>query len=215
MKVGVLGTGAVGQAIATKLVEVGHDVCMGSRVAGNEKALAWVSEVGERAAEGAFAVAAEWGEIIFNCTAGAHALEALEAAGGERLEGKVLVDVSNALDFSRGAPRLDPVNDDSLGERIQRAFLSARVVKALNTVNAKVMVDPGRLAGDHVVFVCGEDEAAKRQVTELLGEFGWPAERVVDLGGIAAARRTEMYLMLWLGLMDTLGTTEFNITLAR
>jgi 8-hydroxy-5-deazaflavin:NADPH oxidoreductase len=213
MRIGVLGTGSVGRRIATKLVELEHEVTMGSRSADGEALREWVEETGPGASGGGtFAGAAAAGELLFNCTAGEASLEALEAAGAENLSGKVLVDVSNPLDFSGGMPpTLAVCNDDSLGERIQAAFPEARVVKSLNTVNNQVMTDPGRLPGAHNVFVCGEDGEAKETVTELLVEFGWPHESVVDLGGIAAARGTEMYLPLWLQLMGALGTADFNI----
>ena len=212
MKVGVLGTGSVGRRIATKLVELGHEVTMGSRSADSEALREWVEEAGPRAAGGTFADAAAAGELLFNCTAGETSLEALAAAGADNLAGKVLVDVSNPLDFSGGMPpTLTVCNDDSLGERIQASFPDTRVVKSLNTVNNQVMTDPGRLPGTHNVFVCGEDAGAKDAVTELLVEFGWPRESVVDLGGIEAARGTEMYLPLWLRLMGALGTADFNI----
>jgi predicted dinucleotide-binding enzyme len=112
-------------------------------------------------------------------------------------------------------PTLAVVNTDSLGEQIQRAFPAARVVKALNTVNAEVMVAPDSVPGEHVIFVCGDDDAAKGEATALLGELGWPSERVLDLGDITAARGTEMYLPLWLRLMGTLGTAGFNIAIQR
>lgn len=216
MRFGVLGTGMVGHALATKLVDVGHDVCMGSRRAGNDKAVAWAAAAGERASQGTFADAAAFGDVLFNCTSGAASLDALTAAGEEHLAGKVLVDVANPLDFShRMPPTLSPCNTDSLGEAIQRAFPAARVVKALNTMNCDVMVDPGSVPGDHVVFVCGDDDGAKRDATSILGELGWPPDRVVDLGDISAARGTEMYLMLWLRVMRSLGTSHFNVALAR
>jgi predicted dinucleotide-binding enzyme len=212
MRIGVLGTGMVGQAIGTKLVSLGHEARMGSRQAGNEKAVAWQDEAGDGASEGSFADAAAFGELVFNCTAGAASVDALEAAGRENLDGKVLVDVANPLDFSRGMPpTLAFCNDDSLGERIQAAFPQARVVKALNTMNCAVMVDPARVPGDHVVFVSGEDKDAKAEVAGLLESFGWPPERIVDLGGIRAARGTEMYLPLWLTLYGRLETGDFNI----
>jgi len=214
MKIGVLGTGSVGRRIATKLVELEHEVTMGSRSADGEALCEWIEETGPGAAGGTFADAAAAGELLFNCTAGEASLEALAAAGADNLSGKVLVDVSNPLDFSGGMPpTLTVCNDDSLGERIQAAFPDARVVKSLNTINNQVMTDPGRLPGAHNVFVCGEDEEAKEAVTELLVEFGWPPESIVDLGGIAAARGTEMYLPLWLRLMGALGTADFNIQL--
>ena len=215
MKFGVLGTGMVGQAIATKLVQLGHEVTMGSRDAGNEKAVGWSQEAGGDAAEGSFADAASAGEIVFNCTSGGASLQALDAAGAENLSGKTLIDVANALDFSQGAPpSLSVCNTDSLGEQIQRRFPDTKVVKALNTVNAGVMVAPEKVPGDHFLPICGDD-AAKPQVVELLGEFGWPPDRVVDLGDISSARGMEMYLPLWLALMNSLGTAEFNIALAR
>lgn len=212
MRFGVLGTGMVGATIGTKLVELGHEVKMGSRDARSDKAVAWVESAGGGASEGSFADAASFGEIVFNCTAGMHSLDALEAAGSESLTGKILVDVANPLDFSRGMPpTLSVCNTDSLGEQVQRAFPETRVVKTLNTMNAAVMVDPASVPGGHDVFVCGDDAEAKREVGELLESFGWPADRIRDLGGIAAARGTEMYLPLWLALYGTLGTGTFNI----
>jgi predicted dinucleotide-binding enzyme len=213
MKIGVLGTGMVGQTIASKLAELGHEVTMGAREAGNEKAVEWAAGAGDGAREGSFADAAAHGEMVFNCTAGTASVEALRSAGEAELAGKVLVDVANALDFSGGMPpKLSVVNDDSLGEQIQREFPDARVVKALNTVNASVMVTG--IPGSNL-FVCGDDEAAKEQVTELLADFGWPADSVVDLGGIEGARGVEMYLPLWLSLMGALGTPQFNIGIVR
>lgn len=213
MKIGVLGTGMVGETIATKLAELGHDVHMGSRSADNQGALAWARKTGGGA--GTFADVAASGELLFNCTAGAHSLEALQAAGEENLAGKVLVDVANPLDFSDGALSLSVCNTDSLAERIQRAFPRARVVKALNTVNCGVMVNPEGVPGDHVVFVCGDEEEAKRQTIGLLGDWGWPAERIVDLGPISGARAAEMYLPLWLAMVRALGTAQFNIEIKQ
>jgi predicted dinucleotide-binding enzyme len=212
MKIAVLGTGSVGRTIATKLVQLGHEVTMGSRSADSEGLREWLAEAGESAGGGTFAEAASGAELVFNCTAGEASLDALAAAGADNLAGKVLVDVANPLDFSRGMPpTLTVCNDDSLGERIQAAFPQARVVKALNTINAQVMTDPGRLPGAHNIFVCGNDAGAKATARELLQSFGWPPEAIVDLGEIGAARGTEMYLPLWLRLMGALGTAEFNI----
>jgi predicted dinucleotide-binding enzyme len=212
MKIAVLGTGGVGRTIATKLVELGHRVAMGSRSAESESLREWLDEAGEGAGGGTFADAAAGAEVVFNCTAGEASLDALAAAGADNLADKVLVDVANPLDFSQGMPpTLTVCNDDSLGEQIQAAFPEARVVKALNTVNADVMTDPGRLPEAHNVFVCGNDEEAKATVRELLQSFGWLPEAIVDLGEIGAARGTEMYLPLWLRLMGALGTAEFNI----
>lgn len=212
MRIGVLGTGSVGRRIADKLVELGHEVTMGSRSADSEALHEWLDGTGGGARGGTFAEASSAAELVFNCTAGGASPAALEAAGAENLAGKVLVDVSNPLDFSRGMPpTLTVCNDDSLAERIQAAFPKTKVVKALNTVNNEVMTDPARLPGAHNIFVCGNDESAKATVGELLHSFGWAEEQVIDLGDISAARGTEMYLPLWLRLMSSLGTADFNI----
>jgi predicted dinucleotide-binding enzyme len=216
MRIGVIGTGMVGHAIATKLVQLDHEVRMGSRVAGNEKAVAWAKSAGERASEGSFADAASFGALLVNCTAGMHSLAALGEAGVANLAGKVLIDVANPLDFSGGMPpTLAVCNTDSLGEQIQSTFEDTKVVKSLNTMNCDLMVDPARVPGDHAVFVCGEDGGAKGQVSELLQSFGWPRGRIVDLGGIRAARGTEMYLPLWLSLFGAVGVPNFNIGVMR
>jgi len=139
-------------------------------------------------------------------------LQALDAAGADNLSGKVLVDVANPLDFSQGMPpTLTVSNDDSLGEQIQRAYPEARVVKALNTVTASVMVDP--IPGSNI-FVCGNDEGAKAHVRQLLEAFGWPADAIVDLGDISAARGQEMYVTFWVRLMGVYGP-QFNINVVR
>ena len=214
MRIGVLGTGMVGRTIATKLVQVGHEVRMGSRTAGNEAATAWSAEAGDAASEGAFADAAQFGELVFNCTAGAGALDAVGSASAG-LEGKLLIDVSNPLAFPDGQPTLFVGITDSLGEQIQRALPATAVVKALNTVNAEVMVEPALVPGDHVVFVCGDDAEAKERVLALLGQLGWPRERVVDVGDITGARATEGYLLIWLRMMGWVGGARFNIAVQR
>jgi 8-hydroxy-5-deazaflavin:NADPH oxidoreductase len=201
MRIGVLGTGMVGRAISGKLAELGHDVQVGSRTAGEGKV--------------PFAEAAAHGELVFNCTSGRGSLEALAAAGTDNLAGKTLIDVSNPLDMSGDSPALLVANTDSLGEQIQRAVPEARVVKALNTMNCLLMVDPAAVPGDHVVFVAGDDESAKAEVTTLLGEFGWPSHRVVDLGDLSGARSMEMYVMLWVRMMPFAGGPMFNIVVAR
>ena len=216
MRIGVLGTGMVGKTIGSKLVELGHEVTMGSRTADNPDATEWAEAAGANAAHGTFADAAAAGELVCNCTGGTVSLDALGAARKENLAGKVLVDVSNALDFSQGRPPILGVcNTDSVGEQIQRAFPEARVVKALNTVNAAVMVDPATVPGEHDIFVCGNDEDAKTQVRGLLESFGWPGEHILDLGDISAARGTEMYLPLWLRLIGAVGGPRFNIRVVR
>jgi len=214
VRIGILGTGVVGQTIGGKLADLGHDVKLGSRTATNEKAAKWVAQHGSHASQGTFADAASFGEIVFNCTSGMVSLEALHSAGAANLAGKVLVDVSNPLDFSHGMPpTLSVCNSDSIAEQIQRAFTDAKVVKTLNTTNAAVMVNPSVVPGDHDIFVSGNDAGAKSQVSELLRSFGW--KTIIDLGDISSARGVEMLLPIWLRLMGTFKTATFNFHVAR
>jgi predicted dinucleotide-binding enzyme len=215
MKIAVLGTGMVGSAIATKLVALGHEVKMGSRTADNDKAVAWAKGAGPLASQGTFADAASFGELVFVCTLGQAAESALGAAGADNLAGKAVLDVTNPLDFSKGMPpTLFVSNTSSLGEQLQAAFPSAKIVKTLNTMNANLMVDPSSVAGgEHDVFVSGNDAAAKAQAIELLRSFGWKSP--IDLGDITTARGTESYLPLWIRLWGALGTASFNVKIAR
>ena len=217
MKIAVLGTGMVGTTIASKLIELGHEVSLGSRSADNEKAKAWLEQIdSDRARAATFADAAGWAELVFNCTAGVASLEALQLAGADKLANKILVDVANPLDFSQGMPpRLSVCNETSLGEQIQAAFPETRVVKTLNTVAANLMVAPRDLPGDHVMFISGNDADAKREVeqTILRDWFDWP--EVLDLGDITTARGTEMYLALWVRMWGALGTAAFNVAIVR
>jgi predicted dinucleotide-binding enzyme len=214
MKIAVLGTGMVGNAIGTKLIETGHQVMMGSRTPDNIKALEWTQSCGLNASQGTFADAAAFGEIIFNCTKGESTIEALRLAGEKHLAGKILVDLANALDFSKGMPpSLLICNTDSLGETIQREFPGAKVVKTLNTMNCQVMVNPGLVNGEHDIFVCGNDSDVKTVVKNILTDFGW--RNIIDLGDISASRATEQLLPVWIRLMGTLGTPVFNFHVAR
>jgi predicted dinucleotide-binding enzyme len=212
MKIGVLGTGAVGQTLGGKLVQLGHDVMMGARSADNEKAVAFVAKTGGKA--GTFADAAKHGEILIHCTRGDTAIEVLHKTGAENLAGKILVDISNPLDFSKGfPPSLSISNTDSLGELIQRTFPDAFVVKTLNTVTASIMVDPALIHGAHTVFVSGNEAKAKGKVMDLLRSFGWHS--ILDLGDITTARATEQMLPLWTRLYGVLGTGEFNFAVLK
>lgn len=216
MKVGVLGTGRVGKAIGTKLAGLGHDVMMGSRSADNADATAWATEQFGTASHGTFADAAAFGELLVNATAGGASLAVLESAGAENLAGKVLIDIGNPLDFSKGMPpSLTVSNTDSLAEQIQRAFPEAKVVKAFNTMTAQVMVEPSTVPGSHNVFVCGNSDYARAATVELLRSFGWPAEDILELGDLSAARGLEMVLPLWVRLMSVQGTPLFNFKVVR
>ena len=229
MNIGIIGSSTVAQTLAAKLLELGHSVMVSSRDTSLAKDLgprgtvpsaadfaASQRALGREAAAGSFADAAAHGEVVINATAGGHSLEALEAAGGANLAGKILVDVANALDFSRGMPpTLLFCNTDSLAERIQAAFPDARVVKTLNTVTAMVMVDPAQFDEPTALFVAGNDQAAKDWVrTELLERwFGW--RQVLDVGDVTAARGLEMWMPLWLRLMGATGTPFFNLRIVK
>lgn len=217
MKIGVLGTGMVGHAIGSRLIRLGHEVKMGARTADNERAAGWVAASGKSASQGTFAETAAYAdEIVFNCTKGEHALEVMRLASAANLSGKILIDVSNPLDFSKGMPPvLSICNDNSLGEEIQKMLPSVKVIKALNTMNCEIMLNPARIPGKHTVFVSGNDKAAKDQVRQLLQQTGWAEDMIIDLGDISTARGTEMLLPIWLRLWGALGTAEFNFHINR
>ena len=225
MKYAVLGTGMVGRAIAGRLAELGHDVVVGTRDPaatlartepdgmGDPPYAAWAAEHRD-VALATFAEAAAGAEVVVHAGSGLAALDLLAAAGADNLDGKVLVDISNPLDFSAGFPPTLFVKDtDSLGEQIQRAFPGARVVKTLNTLTAELMVRPDGLPEASTVFVSGNDAGAKAVATAMLAEFGHTD--VIDLGDITTARGTEMLLPVWLRLMGSLGTATFNFKIVR
>ena len=226
MRFGILGTGVVGKTIAARLADLEHDVMVGTRdpaktlsrnepdAYGNPSFSVWQEEHPE-VTLGTFAEAAAYGEMVINATAGAASLGALGQAGEDNLSGKVLVDVANPLDFSKGMPpSLSVSNTDSLGEQIQRRFPEARVVKTLHTMNANLMVDPAQLAATaHTVFVSGDEAEAKDRVSELLRSFGWTD--IIDLGDITTARGTEMLLPIWVRLFGVLQKPIFNFKIVR
>jgi 8-hydroxy-5-deazaflavin:NADPH oxidoreductase len=226
VRFGILGTGVVGKTIAVRLDSLGHDVIVGTRNPeetlsrtdpdqyGNPPFGAWQEEHPE-VRLGTFAEATAHGDMVVNATAGAVSLEALEQAGEDNLNGKILIDIANPLDFSKGMPpTLLVSNTDSLGEQIQRRFPEAKVVKTLHTMNAYVMVDPAQLAAtDHTVFVSGDDAEAKARVSELLRSFGW--SDIIDLGDITTARGTEMLLPIWVRLLGVLQKPIFNFKIVR
>ena len=226
MKVAVLGTGMVGRALAGRLAELGHEVTVGTRdveatltrseadAMGNPPYADW-AQAHPQVGLATFADATADAELIVNATSGSGSIAALEAAGSGHLAGRVLLDVANPLDYSQGfPPSLFVGNTDSLAEQIQAAFPDARVVKSLNTMNARLMADPRELAdGDHTVFVSGDDDAAKQLVTEVLRSFGHAD--VIDLGDISTARGTESLLPVWVRLYGVLGVPAFQFKVVR
>ncbi len=213
MKYAVLGTGTVGRALASKLVSLGHSTWMGSRTADSDAGLAWAADAGALGTLSTFSGAANAADIVLLAVGGQHALAVVEAAA-DGLQGKVLVDLTNPLDFSQGfPPRLSVCNDDSLGEQIQAAVPGARVVKTLNTLSNTIMVDPGKLSEPSDLLIAGDDAEAKAVVTKMLVE--WGHRPPVDLGGIDASRGLEAWLLLWTRLYGALGTGDFNIRIVR
>ena len=217
MKITVLGTGTVGQTIGAKLIELDHQVKMGSRSADNEKGIEWVNKNGSNASLGTFNVAAAFGEIIFNCTKGMETIQILNSIEKQNLHSKILIDLTNPLDFSNGMPpTLSVCNTNSIGEEIQNKFPDTYVVKTLNTMWCGLMVNPNMIGGgDHVNFICGNVAEAKDKVKTLLMSFGWKPENILDLGDITASRGTEMYLPLWLRVYTATNNGAFNLKFIR
>jgi predicted dinucleotide-binding enzyme len=212
MRIGILGSGAVGRTLGTAFIERGHDVLIGSRTDGTDATKEWVATTGERASVGTFGSAAAFGEVLVNATGGSNSLAAFAAADPADVAGKVLLDVSNPLDFSAGfPPSLSVPSTDSVAERLQHSHPMARVVKALNTVTNSVMVQPSLVAGHHTLPIAGDDAAAKAVVRGLLGELGWGETTILDLGGLDAARGMEAYVLFWVRLMQATGTPVLNI----
>lgn len=222
MKIGILGTGVVGQTIAEKVTQLGHQVIIGTRNKAETLAKTGKDNFGRPAFSewiknnskvqlGTYVEAASFGEFLVNATNGFGTLPALEAAGKNNLTNKVMIDISNPLDFSKGMPpSLFISNTDSLGEQIQRNYPELKVVKALNTMNAYIMVNPALLPDDHNVFLNGNDSAAKSEVKKLLMSFGWKEKNIIDMGDISTARGTEQILPIWVRLWGTLQTPMFN-----
>lgn len=218
----------VGQTFANTLVAKGHTIFMGTRhVADTLKKPGnpamnlppfadWVA-AHPTVQLTSFAEAAAAADLLINVTAGTASVAALETISEQNLAGKILIDVANPLDFSKGMPpTLSIVNNDSLGETIQRQFPDLKVVKTLNTMNCFVMVNPALISGPHNVFVSGNDAAAKQMVSMFLTEqFGWTPASIIDLGDITTARGTEQLLPIWIRLWGALQTPMFNFAITR
>ncbi|MBJ7459243.1 MAG: NAD(P)-binding domain-containing protein [Thermoleophilaceae bacterium] len=202
MRIGVFGTGMVGDALSKALSEHGHEVTVGARSADSDSLQRFADE---GLLTGSFADAAITSELVFNATNGNHSAEAVASAAAE-LEGKTLIDVSNRLDHARGmAAAALASNENSVAGELQAAAPGARVVKSLNTMNCSVMVDPSLVPGDHVVFLSGDSAEAKSETSALLTEFGWRDGQIVDLGGLETATGPEMLMQLWLDVMVSRG----------
>lgn len=212
----VLGTGDVGRSLAEGFARAGHRVTIAGRAAENREVDTHFRDLGlsDAVRYRDYQSAAAECEIAVLCVPGAHALSVAQSVI-HAVKDKILVDVTNPLEFPDGTTlRLSVANDNSLSEQIQRALPSTRVVKTLNTVNSHIMTHPGELGEHHLMFVAGDDEAARGVVRDLLVDsFGW--RNVVDLGALTAARAMESYLHLWLHLWRHLGHARFNIALVE
>ncbi len=200
MRLAILGTGNVAQTLARRLSETGHEVTFGSRDPASKEGL--------DAPVASLADAVAGNEVVINATPGSASLEVVVGIGAAAFEGTVLIDVANA-----NTPSFELVYpNSSLGEKLQAALPGAKVVKTMNTAAMTVMTEPAALPPTSV-FVSGDDAAAKATVTSLLAGLGWPEDAIVDLGGIASARGTEHYFLMFAALMQSVGSPKFNIRL--
>ena len=219
MKYGVSGTGDVGHVIASKLIDLGHEVMMGARSASSEKAQKWAEEHGSHAYYGTFEDAAKFGERVFNCTQGIHAIEALELAGKDHLNGKILIDTSNPFHYEDGHISLDPKysGNTSLGEEIQKFLPETRVVKTLNYIGSSMMDfnydDNDSDYTPFTAFYCGNDSDAKRETAILLYDFGW--RDLLDIGDISMSRYTEILGAFWVPLYKKFNSMKWGFALSR
>ena len=230
MKIAIIGTGVVGRTVASKLVELNHDVTIGTRNVvdkltstakdnyGNPSFVEW-HKANSKVKLGTFADSASFGELLINATNGSNSVTALIQSGTKNLAGKVLIDIANPLDFSNGMPpSLLPGlnNTNSLGEEIQKTFPDTMVVKTLNTMWCGLMINPKLIGnGDHINFISGNNQDAKIKVRKLLHQFGWTDENIIDLGDITAARATESLLPIWLRVMGVTKSGAFNFKLVK
>lgn len=230
MDISILGTGIVGRTLSEKLIQCGHSVMMGTREVaqtlertsrdayGSPPFSEWYAH-NQEVKLGRFAEAAAYGDCVVNALQGGAVLEVLNGCNGSDFDQKIIIDISNPLDFSRGFPPslIDGLNNTySLGEAIQDALPNARVVKTLNTMNCFIMANPAMVnQGDHVNFICGNDAAAKSEVMQLLGDFGWKNEHFLDLGDISQARGSEAVLLIWVRIFAATQNGAFNFKIVK
>ncbi len=228
MKISILGTGNVGQTFASRFVELGHEVMLGTRNV--EATLArtatdnygglpfaeWHSK-NEKVQLGTFAQSVAFGEIVVNALQGAITISTLTSVPSTSLDGKVILDISNPLDFSKGFPPslLEGLNNtNSLGEELQKVLPNTKVVKTLNTMYCGLMVNPRALGEDSTVFLSGNDADAKTTIKGVLASFGWKETEILDLGDITTARGTESILPIWLRIYGATQNGFFNLKVA-
>ncbi len=222
MKIGLIGSGVVAQTLGKKLVELGHEVYLGTRdpkKLDEKKNMAgtlneWLASVNHKAKVVTFKETAAQGEILINATHGQASVEALHLAEADKVGPKVLIDTANELDFSKGKPQALASSARSVAGNIQSAFPNLKVVKTLNTIAAPIMVNPQIVkGGDHTIFMAGNDKDAKAKVADLLKSFGWTD--IMDLGDISAAHGPEMYMGMWVSLYASLQNGMINIKVQR
>jgi len=204
MKIGFIGSGAVAKVLAAGFAEKGYEVKIGSR--DTSKLADWLASLAQNVSAGTFAEAAEFGDVVFLSVNFANTRSALELAGKERLNGKIVVDLSNPMDFSKGIPPAFAVSyGNSLGEQVQAALPDSHVVKAFNSMGANVMTSPifGGETATH--FIAGNDEGAKSSVKQLAEEFGW---EVLDAGDIGQSFFLEALASLWVNYSIKSGQRE-------
>jgi len=230
MKAGIFGTGNVGQTIASKLVSLGYEVMIGTRDVNEARSRTATDNYGgpgfgtwllsnPKIKLGTFAETASFGDLLVNATSGSGSVKAFKSAKTDDLKNKVVIDIANPLDFSKGMPpSLIPSlsNTNSLGEELQKEFPQAKIVKTLNTMWCGLMVNPGMIGGgNHVNYLCGNDNEAKQKVKELLIKMGWKEDSLLDLGDITNSRGTEAVLLIWLRVWGKTGTGAFNFNIVR
>ncbi|MBR9861163.1 NAD(P)-binding domain-containing protein [bacterium] len=223
MKITIIGTGMVGRILAPRILEMGHEVTMETRNVsetlkrslGESSFKDWMGE-NEELHLARFGDSCSIADVIINATNGRNSIAALQIAGKSNLKGQTILDLSNPLEFRPGEPpSLFVSNTDSLGEQIQREFPESHIVKSLNTLTAGLMLNPKKLDGNHVVFVCGDNSRAKQNVVTFLESAGWTSQSIIDLGDIKGCRGMEQSLPLWLRLWQTLGTLDFNFNVVK
>ncbi len=210
MKLGIIGSGTVGQQLGLGFIRLGNDVKIGTR--DTAKLNDWIKQAGTKSSAGSFEDAAKFGELVILATNWEGTFNAVNLAGKENLSGKIIIDVTNPLDFSQGPPPKIAVSPgNSGGEQIQKMLPDSKVVKAFNTVSAYIMISPKRESGEPDMFIAGNDEHAKKVVTTLAENLGWNS--VIDMGDISQSYWLEALAMVWInyGFKDSNWAHAFKL----